>query len=233
MTDYLDGALAARDRARLEEHLAGCPHCTEYLAHLRDVIRAGGVVEPDELPPETVIDETTLEQFMGQVVGHMTGGALCFGIWVGDELGLYAALAEDGPLTAEGLAAATGSMFMDIDKITAAFRGRRGTGLGRPPPLPVLGHGVVLPHGLPGRAARLDRGARRRGRQARPCSRWPTPRATPARSTWSASSSPEVGLGLGAQAGEDRLREVAEKAGFTRFRRAAETPLNLVLEVRP
>jgi SAM-dependent methyltransferase len=43
----------------------------------------------------------------------------------------------------------------------------------------------------------------------------------------------EVGLGLGAQAGEGRLREVAEKAGFTRFRRATETPFNLVLETRP
>jgi 2-polyprenyl-3-methyl-5-hydroxy-6-metoxy-1,4-benzoquinol methylase len=43
----------------------------------------------------------------------------------------------------------------------------------------------------------------------------------------------EVGLGLGAQAGEERLREVAENAGFTRFRRATETPFNLVLEARP
>jgi 2-polyprenyl-3-methyl-5-hydroxy-6-metoxy-1,4-benzoquinol methylase len=43
----------------------------------------------------------------------------------------------------------------------------------------------------------------------------------------------EVGLGLGAQAGEQRLGEVAEKAGFTRFRRATETPFNLVLEARP
>jgi SAM-dependent methyltransferase len=40
-------------------------------------------------------------------------------------------------------------------------------------------------------------------------------------------------LSLGAQAGEARLREVAEVAGFTRFRRAAETPFNLVLEARP
>lgn len=46
------------------------------------------------------------------------------------------------------------------------------------------------------------------------------------------SLSQEVGLGLGAQAGEDRLREVIDKAGFTRFRRATETPLNLVLEAR-
>jgi 2-polyprenyl-3-methyl-5-hydroxy-6-metoxy-1,4-benzoquinol methylase len=43
----------------------------------------------------------------------------------------------------------------------------------------------------------------------------------------------EVGLALGAQAGEKRLREVAEEAGFTRFRRATETPFNLVLELRP
>jgi SAM-dependent methyltransferase len=43
----------------------------------------------------------------------------------------------------------------------------------------------------------------------------------------------EVGLGLGAQAGERWLREVAEEAGFTRFRRATETPFNLVLEARP
>lgn len=47
------------------------------------------------------------------------------------------------------------------------------------------------------------------------------------------SLSQEVGLGLGAQAGETRLREVATEAGFTRFRRAAETPFNLVFEARP
>ncbi len=46
------------------------------------------------------------------------------------------------------------------------------------------------------------------------------------------SLSQEVGLGLGAQAGEARLREVVNEAGFTRFRRAAETPLNLILEAR-
>jgi SAM-dependent methyltransferase len=48
-----------------------------------------------------------------------------------------------------------------------------------------------------------------------------------------ASKSQEVGLALGAQAGEARLREVFEEAGFTRFRRATETPFNLVLEARP
>ena len=48
-----------------------------------------------------------------------------------------------------------------------------------------------------------------------------------------ASQSQEVGAALGAQAGEARLRKVAEDAGFTRFRRATETPFNMVFEVRP
>jgi SAM-dependent methyltransferase len=48
-----------------------------------------------------------------------------------------------------------------------------------------------------------------------------------------ASLSQEVGLGLGAQAGEARLRKVVTEAGFKRFRRATETPFNLVFEVRP
>ncbi|MGE0742545.1 MAG: class I SAM-dependent methyltransferase [Hyphomonadaceae bacterium] len=47
-----------------------------------------------------------------------------------------------------------------------------------------------------------------------------------------ASLSQEVGLGLGAQAGEARLKKVAKDAGFSKFRRAAETPFNLVLEAR-
>jgi hypothetical protein len=48
-----------------------------------------------------------------------------------------------------------------------------------------------------------------------------------------ASLSQEVGLGLGAQAGEARLREVVLAGGFTRFRRATQTPFNLILEARP
>jgi SAM-dependent methyltransferase len=47
------------------------------------------------------------------------------------------------------------------------------------------------------------------------------------------SLSQEVGLGLGAQAGEARLHEVVTQGGFTRFRRATETPFNMVLEARP
>ena len=47
------------------------------------------------------------------------------------------------------------------------------------------------------------------------------------------SLSQEVGLALGAQAGERRLRSVLSKGGFARVRRAAETPFNMILEARP
>lgn len=46
------------------------------------------------------------------------------------------------------------------------------------------------------------------------------------------SLSQEVGLGLGAQAGEAKLSQVLAEAGLTRFRRAAQTPFNLILEAR-
>jgi hypothetical protein len=46
------------------------------------------------------------------------------------------------------------------------------------------------------------------------------------------SLSQEVGLGLGAPAGERRLRTVMAEAGLSRFRRATETPFNLILEAR-
>jgi SAM-dependent methyltransferase len=47
------------------------------------------------------------------------------------------------------------------------------------------------------------------------------------------SRSQEVGLCLGAQAGEARIRDVVTSAGFNRFRRATETPFNIVYEARP
>ena len=47
------------------------------------------------------------------------------------------------------------------------------------------------------------------------------------------SLSQEVGAALGAQAGEKRLKEVVTAGGFTRFRRATQTPFNLIFEARP
>ncbi len=54
MTDYLDGRLEPADRDRLERHLAGCPHCAEYLAQLRVTVDALGEVPPDALSDEAL-----------------------------------------------------------------------------------------------------------------------------------------------------------------------------------
>ena len=56
MTSYLDGELSAGDRKRLEQHLAACPHCSEYLAQIRITIDALGYVDVDALPDQTVDD---------------------------------------------------------------------------------------------------------------------------------------------------------------------------------
>lgn len=51
VTDYLEGALTDVDRARLEGHLAACPHCTEYLAQMRRTLDLLGRIEPETLDP--------------------------------------------------------------------------------------------------------------------------------------------------------------------------------------
>jgi SAM-dependent methyltransferase len=350
------------------------------------------------------IDEGAIEQFMGQMVGYMTGAALCFGIWLGDELGLYRTITELGDATADQIADAAGcnrrlvrewldgqvagglllrdantdryglapeavlalandespvfvaramnaigSVFIDMPKVVDAFRGDGG--------LSWQDHHTCLFNGtewffrtgyrveLPGWIAALDGvadklraggsvadvgcghgasanvlaahfpeatitgfdfhepsivTARERAEEAGTTERVSfqvsdakgysgtfdlicffdclhdmgdpvgaaryarehltddgtvllvEPFALDGRDTniggnpvaamlYTVSSaictpnslSQDVGLGLGAQAGEERLRAVFEEAGFTRFRRAAETPLNLVLEARP
>ena len=60
VTDYLDGALPAADRRRFERHLAGCPHCTEYLAQMRETIRLTGRLTPEDLSSEMRTDFTDL-----------------------------------------------------------------------------------------------------------------------------------------------------------------------------
>ena len=351
----------------------------------------------------TTIDEAKLEEFMGQVAGYMTGGAMCFGIWLGDELGLYRALAEVGPATVDEVAAATGcntrlvrewldgqvagglvtwdegsdrygitpeavlaladddspafvaramnafgAMFIDLPKIAGAFRGDGGLSWGDHHPCLFSGTEWFFRTGyraeLPGWVAALDGvtekleaggtvadvGCGHGASVVVLASTYPNARITgfdfhpPSIETartraaeagvddqtsfevadakgyegtfdvicffdclhdmgdpvgiaryaldhladdgtvllvepfavdgraanlagnpmaallYTASSgictpnslSQEVGLGLGAQAGEGRLREVFEEAGYSRFRRAAETPLNLILEAR-
>jgi 2-polyprenyl-3-methyl-5-hydroxy-6-metoxy-1,4-benzoquinol methylase len=349
------------------------------------------------------VDESKLGEFMGQMVGHMTGGALCFGIWLGDELGLYRVLAGSDGLTSTEVAEragcntrvvrewldgqvagglvghnasvdrywlspeaamaladdnspvfvaramnAFGSLFMDMDKIAAAFRSDGALSWGDHHPCLFsgtewffrTGYRAELPAwiaALDGVGAQLESGARVADvgcghgasivvlAEAFPNARlhgidFHTPSIATARERadeagvadrttfevadaksyggmfdlicffdclhdmgdpvgiaryardhlepggtvllvepfalddrltnitdnpmaallYTASSaictpnslSQEVGLGLGAQAGEAKLRDVFEQAGYTHFRRAAETPLNLIIEAR-
>jgi anti-sigma factor RsiW len=52
VTDYLEGALRPRARRRFERHLAGCEHCTEYLAQMRATIAVAGRITPEDLTAE-------------------------------------------------------------------------------------------------------------------------------------------------------------------------------------
>jgi len=59
VTDYLEGSLSDRDRARFEAHLALCPHCSEYLHQIRVTIAVTGQVRGEDLGPdarEAVVD---------------------------------------------------------------------------------------------------------------------------------------------------------------------------------
>jgi hypothetical protein len=51
VTDYLEDGLSRGDRRRFESHLAGCPHCTEYLAQMRATITLAGSITPEDLTP--------------------------------------------------------------------------------------------------------------------------------------------------------------------------------------
>lgn len=349
-------------------------------------------------------DPAKLEQFMAKMVGHMTGSALCYSIWLGDELGLYRELAGTGPRSADSVAAKTGcnarlvrewldgqaagglvaydsaadtyelspeaalaladdgspvfvaramnaigSMFMDVQKVATAFRGNGALAWGEhnlclfcgtewffrtgyrtyltAQWIPALdgvetklragarvadvgcGHGAssvamatAYPNstffgfdfhapsvetasqraaeaGLNGRAkfevasatsytGLFDLicffdclhdmgdpvGAARHARQhlapggtvllvepfaldGRSQNIAQNPIAAMMYVASSSVCTPnslsqEVGLALGAQAGEARLRKVFEEAGFTHFRRAAQTPMNLIIEAR-
>ena len=350
------------------------------------------------------VDEARVEQLMGTMVGYMTGSAVCFSIWLGDELGLYRVMAGSGPLSAGDVASrakcnerlvrewldaqsagglvsydaaadryelgdeaamvlsddespvfvaramnAMGSMYIDMEKVREAFRGDGGlswkdhhqhlfcgtewffrTGyraMLATAWIPALdgvtdklergarvadigcGHGasvVVMAEAFPNstfhgydfhedsiataRKRAADAGvADRTSFEVASAKDYPgtydlvcffdclhdmgdpvgiaryarehldpdgtvllvEPFALDRRAEniaqnpmaallYSASMSictpnslsQEVGLGLGAQAGEDRLRDVFTEAGFSTFRRATETPLNMVLEAR-
>ena len=60
MAAYLDGTLGAPDRERLERHLAGCPHCSQYLAQIRATVDALGRIGPEDLSDDAVDDLVVL-----------------------------------------------------------------------------------------------------------------------------------------------------------------------------
>jgi SAM-dependent methyltransferase len=351
------------------------------------------------------VDRTKLREFMGRMIGYLNGTAACFSIWLGDELGLYAAMADGRPRSADEVASQTGcnprlvrewldgqaaarlieydaegdryslspegaqalaeesspvftargmsgaaSWYMDVEKIKAAFRGDGGLAWGDHHPclfkgtewtcgpayrahltaewIPALdgvaeqlesgasvadvgcGHGasvILMARAYPKsqfwgfdlhapsiesareRASGEGLGDRTRFEVAgakdypgtydlicffdclhdmgdpvgiaayarehldpdgtvllvepfaidgRAANLTNNPLATVSYVSSMAVCTPnslsqEVGLALGAQAGEARLREVFGQAGFTRFRRAAQTTMNIALEARP
>ena len=52
VTDYFEGALSRRDRARFERHIAECEYCTRYLDQMRITIRTLGKLPPETVPAE-------------------------------------------------------------------------------------------------------------------------------------------------------------------------------------
>lgn len=52
MTDYLEGALSSADRARFEEHIAGCDGCRAYLAQLSTTRRVLSKLADEPIPPD-------------------------------------------------------------------------------------------------------------------------------------------------------------------------------------
>jgi anti-sigma factor RsiW len=63
MTDYLEGAMPAAERARFERHLAGCDGCAAYLEQLRATVRLSGRVAVATIPPAS--RQALLEAFRG------------------------------------------------------------------------------------------------------------------------------------------------------------------------
>jgi anti-sigma factor RsiW len=54
VTAYLEGALSRRVTRAIDRHLAGCDHCSEYLAQMRVTIRLTGELRSEEVPEEVV-----------------------------------------------------------------------------------------------------------------------------------------------------------------------------------
>jgi anti-sigma factor RsiW len=76
VTSYLEGSLSRAGRRRFEAHLAGCPHCTEYLAQMRATIRLTGMITADDLPEPALEEFTELYRRWRADGGDGEGGSL-------------------------------------------------------------------------------------------------------------------------------------------------------------
>ena len=56
VTEYLEGTLPRRTIKAIDRHLAGCPHCTEYLAQMRLTIALAGALPSEEQVPDELIE---------------------------------------------------------------------------------------------------------------------------------------------------------------------------------
>jgi anti-sigma factor RsiW len=61
VTDYLEGSLSRRDRARFEAHIAACGNCTQYVEQFRETIRLTGTLRESDVSPEA--EAALLAQF--------------------------------------------------------------------------------------------------------------------------------------------------------------------------
>jgi anti-sigma factor RsiW len=69
VTDYLDGNLSRRDRARFDAHIAGCTNCTRYLEQFRETIRLTGALRESDVSPEA--EAELLAQFAAWKRGEL------------------------------------------------------------------------------------------------------------------------------------------------------------------
>ena len=67
VTDYLENALSADERARFEAHIGRCDGCTEYLRQMRRTIELTGTLSPESLSPEA--ERALLQAFRGWRAG--------------------------------------------------------------------------------------------------------------------------------------------------------------------
>ena len=63
VTDYLEGTMAPRERARFESHIADCPNCRRYLAQMRTTLAVLGRIEPEAVDPKAMAE--LVELFRG------------------------------------------------------------------------------------------------------------------------------------------------------------------------